>query len=128
MGSDRDGGYSLTEIFVVKFVIADVVIIAALLLRGWLAALGFAFFFLFTTFLIWWIGERNGSGEADEPVEPIGVETGDADPVTTLQHRYAVGELTEDEFEARLERLIDANERADRAGIETSELSLDRSS
>ena len=127
MGSDRGGGYSLTEIFVVKFVIADVVIIAALLLRGWLAALAFAFFFLFTTFLIWWVSERGGAGDVDGSSAVSAEATVDADPVTTLQHRYAAGELTEDEFESRLDHLIDANERADRAGVETSELSLDRS-
>ena len=121
MGSDRDGGYSLTEIFVVKFVIADVVIIAALLLSGWLAAIGFAVFFLLTSLLLWTVSERGGDEERDW----VEAET-EVDPVTTLQERYAAGELDEAEFERRLDRLIAANERAERAGVETDELSLER--
>ena len=46
--------------------------------------------------------------------------------MTRLQERYAAGELTESEFEAKLDHLLDANERAERSGVETKELSLDR--
>jgi hypothetical protein len=47
--------------------------------------------------------------------------------VTALQRRYAAGELSDAEFEAALDRVIDANERAERAGIETETLSIERS-
>ncbi len=46
--------------------------------------------------------------------------------MTTLQERYATGELSEAEFEAKLDRLIESNERADSADFETAELSLER--
>lgn len=36
--------------------------------------------------------------------------TGDADPVERLRERYANGELTDEEFERRLERLIETED------------------
>ncbi|MFU8869701.1 SHOCT domain-containing protein [Natronococcus sp.] len=121
MGSD--GGYSLTEIFAIKFVLADIVIIAALLFAGPIYAVAITALLVVSVFLVWYLTERVGSpdgADADEPArEPV-------DPVTELQNRYAAGELSESEFEAKLERLLDANERAERAGVETRELSLER--
>jgi len=38
---------------------------------------------------------------------------GAGDPVETLKRRYAAGELSEAEFEEKLERLLDADERRD---------------
>lgn len=35
----------------------------------------------------------------------------DDDPVALLKHRYAAGELSDDEFERRLDRLLNADER-----------------
>ena len=61
------------------------------------------------------------------PTETTDSSTVSRDPITRLQERYAEGELTEAEFEVKLDRLIDANERAKRAGLETAELSLERS-
>ena len=118
MGSD--GGYSLTEIFAIKFVLADIVIIAALLFAGPIYAVAITALLVVSVFLVWYLTERVGADKGDEPVyEPV-------DPVTELQNRYAAGELSEAEFEAKLERLLDANERAERAGVETRELSLER--
>jgi uncharacterized membrane protein len=121
MGSD--GGYSLTEIFAIKFVLADIVIIAALLFAGPIYAVAITALLVVSVFLVWYLTERVGSGDAtdaDEPPrEPV-------DPVTELQNRYAAGELSETEFEAKLEHLLDSNERAERAGVETRELSLER--
>lgn len=132
MGSD--GGYDLTEIFAIKFVLADVVIIFALIFAGWQVALAITIIFVITTFLVWQLTRDRGSADAVTETERAtadgdvdGEESGAVDPVTTLQERYAAGELTEAEFEDRLDRLIEANERADRAGIETEELSLERS-
>ncbi|WP_331235418.1 SHOCT domain-containing protein [Natronorarus salvus] len=114
---DSGGKYDLTEIFVVKFVLADIVIIAALLFAGPIYAVAITALLVVSVFLVWYLMERTG-GDEESAREP--------DPVTRLQARYAAGDLTEREFEERLDRLIDANERAERAGVETEELSLDR--
>ncbi len=110
--------YSLTEIFAVKFVLADVVIIAALLFAGPIYAVAITALLLASVFLVWAL-VRN--------VDSAGTEPAEVDPVTRLQDRYAAGEITETEFEQRLEALIDANERAERAGVDTRELPLERS-
>lgn len=110
--------YSLTEIFAVKFVLADVVIIAALLFAGPIYAVAITALLLASVFLVW-VLVRN--------VDPAETEPTEVDPVTRLQDRYAAGEITEAEFEQRLEALIDANERAERAGVDTEALSLERS-
>lgn len=120
MGSD--GGYSLTEIFAIKFVLADIVIIAALLFAGPIYAVAITALLVASVFLVWYLTERVGSDE-DADAQPAPEP---ADPVTELQNRYAAGELSEAEFEAKLERLLDSNERAERAGVETRELSLER--
>ena len=113
--------YSLTEIFAIKFVLADVVIIAALLFAGPIYAVAITALLLASVFLVWVLVRKVESAESEPTeVEPV-------DPVTRLQDRYAAGEITEAEFEERLEALIEANERADRAGVETEELSLERS-
>ncbi|ELY54674.1 hypothetical protein C491_18769 [Natronococcus amylolyticus DSM 10524] len=119
MGSD--GGYSLTEIFAIKFVLADIVIIAALLFAGPIYAVAITVLLVISVFLVWYLTERVGSDDAEsDPVrEPV-------DPVTELQNRYAAGELSEAEFEAKLEHLLDSNERAERAGVDTRELALER--
>ncbi|MFC4438109.1 MULTISPECIES: SHOCT domain-containing protein [Natrialbaceae] len=124
MGSDRaDGGYSLTEIFAIKFVLADVVIIAALLFAGPIYAVAITALLVVSVFLVWYLTQRVGSTDDSDEIRS---EREATDPVTTLQERYAAGDLTETEFEAKLEQLIDANERAERAGVETEELSLER--
>lgn len=122
MGSDgSEGGYDLMEVFIIKFVLADVVIIAALLLAGPIYAVAITGLLVLSVFLTWYLTQRVGGereGEDDDP---------DRDPVTTLQERYAAGELSESEFEAALDRVIEANERAERAGVETEELAIERS-
>jgi uncharacterized membrane protein len=45
----------------------------------------------------------------DEPTQP--------DPLETLRDRYAAGELSDEEFERRLDRLLD-NEREERLGAD----------
>jgi hypothetical protein len=115
---DSGGKYDLTEIFVIKFVLADIVIIAALLFAGPIYAVAITALLVVSVFLVWYLMERVGTG--DEGTEA------QVDPITRLQARYAAGELTEREFEERLDDLIDANERAKQAGVETEELSLER--
>ncbi|NUB91890.1 SHOCT domain-containing protein [Haloterrigena sp. SYSU A558-1] len=136
MGSESGGrSYNLTEIFAIKFVLADVLIIAALLLAGPLYALGMVALFVASTFLIWYLTRRSERADADraaererDAAEAASERAGDAsDPVTRLQERYAAGELSEAEFEAKLDRLIESNERADAAGVETETLELEQS-
>ncbi|WP_306059079.1 SHOCT domain-containing protein [Natronococcus wangiae] len=124
MGTDGSGGgYSLTEIFAIKFVLADIVIIAALLFAGPIYAVAITALLVASVFLVWYLTQRvESSDDADET--PVERET--VDPVTTLQDRYAAGDLSEAEFESKLERLINANERAERADVETDDLSLER--
>jgi uncharacterized membrane protein len=124
MGTDgSDGGYSLTEIFAIKFVLADIVIIAALLFAGPIYAVAITALLVVSVFLVWYLTERVGSSDgADERH----AERDAVDPVTKLQDRYAAGELSETEFESKLQQLIDANERAERSGVETRELELER--
>ncbi|ELY87368.1 hypothetical protein C483_18803 [Natrialba hulunbeirensis JCM 10989] len=136
MGSD-DGGrdYSLTEIFAIKFVLADIIIIAALLFAGPLYALAITALLVLSVVLVWYLMERSKEKERKREQEAAERDTATAtaadeaetDPVTTLQRRYAAGDLTEAEFERQLDQLIDANERADEADVDTSELSLERS-
>ncbi|MXV62249.1 SHOCT domain-containing protein [Natronorubrum sp. JWXQ-INN-674] len=131
MGSESGGReYSLTEIFAIKFVLADILIIAALLLAGPLYAVAITALFVFTTFLIWYLTQRTGTETADTETPRETDSTAqraetDRDPVTKLQDRYAAGELSDEEFEAKLGRLIESNERADAAGIDTAELELE---
>lgn len=121
MGSDD--GYDIMEVFIIKFVLADVVIIAALLLAGPIYAVAITGLLVLSVFLTWYLTQRVGSGEAEG--EPERAE--ETDPVTALQERYAAGELSETEFETALDRVIEANERAERAGVETEKLAIERS-
>ncbi|APX95873.1 SHOCT domain-containing protein [Natronorubrum daqingense] len=128
MGADSGGrSYSLTEIFAIKFVLADILIIAALLLAGPLYALAITLLFVVSTFLIWYLVKRDESESATEPSNVDG-PVSERDPVSKLQERYAAGELSDEEFETKLERLIDANERAENAGIDTEELEFEKAS
>ncbi|SDQ91211.1 SHOCT domain-containing protein [Natronobacterium texcoconense] len=118
--------YSLAEIFAIKFVLADVVIIAALLLAGPWVAVAITALFVLSFVLVWYLMQTDESSEeATADAETKVDETAVSDPVTALQSRYAAGELSDAEFEEKLERLIDANERADEAGVETDELELE---
>ncbi|MEM4782293.1 MAG: SHOCT domain-containing protein [Halalkalicoccus sp.] len=119
MGSDDAGGYDIMEVFIIKFVLADVVIIAALLLAGPVYAVAITALLVVSVFLTWYLTQRVGTTEAaPSPSE--------RDPVTKLQERYAAGDLSESEFEAALDRVIEANERAERAGVETADLGIER--
>ncbi|WP_247731218.1 SHOCT domain-containing protein [Halovivax limisalsi] len=129
MGSTDDGGeFSLMELFVVKFVLADVIIIAALVFAGPLYALAITALLVLSVVLVWYLTEHVGSSDetAVDEAERTAAAIEAVDPVTTLQERYASGDLSEDEFERRLDRLLDADERAADADVETKQLSLER--
>lgn len=117
MASDTGGrDYSLTELFAIKFVLADVVIVAALLLAGPWVAVAITGLLVLSFILVWYL--TRPSSEPDD-------ETTVVDPVTKLQQRYAAGELSDAEFERRLDHLVESNERAERAGVDTDELELE---
>lgn len=120
--SSTESSYDIMEVFIIKFVLADVVIISALLLADPIYAVAITALLVVSVFLTWYLTHRvNGETTG-------GTAGSERDPVTNLQERYAAGELTDSEFETALDRLIDANERAQRAGVETEELSIERSS
>lgn len=122
-GSSTESSYDIMEIFIIKFVLADVVIIAALLLADPVYAVAITALLVVSVFLTWYLTNRVGTDRGTTD----GTTDSERDPVTRLQERYAAGELSESEFEAALDRLIDANERAHQAGVETEELSIERS-
>ncbi|SEQ32445.1 SHOCT domain-containing protein [Natrinema salaciae] len=132
MASGTSGGreYSLVELFAIKFVLADVLIIALLLLAGPVYALLATALIVLGGLLLWHFatGDRDESRgvEPERASEAVESAAANADPVTTLQERYAAGELSEAEFEARLDRLIESNERANSASVDTDDLSLER--
>lgn len=142
MANEDGKEYNITEIFAIKFVLADVVIIAALILAGPWIAVAITALFVLSFVLVWYLVQTEpfadssaGSSAGTEPAAETHRTTPDGsdgnesvtgpDPVTKLQTRYAAGELTDAEFEAKLERLIEANEHAERAGIETEDLELE---
>ncbi|WP_254861884.1 SHOCT domain-containing protein [Halovivax gelatinilyticus] len=134
--SDDDGGFSLIELYVVKFVLADVVIIAALLFAGPIYAVTITALLIVSVFLVWYLTERVGADDSSadsdrrewerEQASSTDDRGGGIDPVTTLQERYASGDITEIEFERTLDQLLEADERAEAAGVETERLSLER--
>ncbi|QFU83546.1 SHOCT domain-containing protein [Natronorubrum aibiense] len=129
MGSEHGStNYSLTEIFAIKFVLADILIIAVLLFAGPLYALAITALLVGSVFLVWYLTQRDTTGDdaGDAATDASSRSERDRDPVTKLQDRYAAGELTDAEFETKLERLLDSNERADAAGVETADLNLER--
>jgi len=132
MASGTAGGreYSLVELFAMKFVLADVLIIALLLLAGPIYAILATAVIVLGGLLLWYLAEGGSDEPADAESSASAAESEAAateiDPVTTLQERYAAGELSDAEFEAKLDRLLEADERATDAGVETEELSLER--
>ena len=127
---ERDGRLTLTELYVVKFVLADVVIIFALIFAGPLYAVVITALLAVSVALVWYLSEvsrrREAAAEATRKAAENADDGSTVDPVTTLQERYAAGELTEAAFERKLDQLLSADERAEKAGVETEALSLDR--
>ncbi|ELZ87339.1 hypothetical protein C453_03274 [Haloferax elongans ATCC BAA-1513] len=58
--------------------------------------------------------------ERPSEVERDGSPQNSRDPIDTLQQRYAAGELTDEEFERRLDRLLESDEKRNRDDTETS--------
>ncbi len=132
MASGNAGGreYSLVELFAMKFVLADVLIIALLLLAGPIYAVAATAVIVLGGLLLWYLAGGSSDEATDSESSASAAESeataADTDPVTTLQERYAAGKLSDAEFEAKLDRLLEADERADDADVETEDLSLER--
>jgi uncharacterized membrane protein len=89
-----------------------------------LLVLGAGFLALFAGFdwfwMVWVVGfavllplvaiATGEAGEADEESEPAATGEPAADPLDRLRERYAEGELTDGEFERRLERLLETED------------------
>ena len=73
------------------------------------------------------VGQADAAPREANPAasEPSSVEE-TADPVTTLKQRYAEGELTDAEFEERMDRLLDSDGRSSTARAERTELERER--
>jgi hypothetical protein len=67
---------------------------------------------------------RNGAGDGGDTGDD---STDQRDPLEKLKQRYADGELSDAEFEERLDTLLDADRRAESTG-ETARLELSRDS
>ncbi|WP_236639868.1 SHOCT domain-containing protein [Salinigranum halophilum] len=90
----------------------------------WVSVAVLAFFTL-------WVGVRwarlrlrNGAGDGGDTGDD---STHQRDPLEKLKQRYADGELSDAEFEERLDTLLDADRRAESTG-ETARLELSRDS
>jgi len=103
-------------IAVVTFFLAGAVSLIGLeILAGPIAFVGW--FLLTPVFLFWgdYIAEYlYGDEETDHGARTArdDAETAEEDAFERLKNRYAAGEITESEFEHRLERLLEADERA----------------
>ncbi|MCU4741371.1 SHOCT domain-containing protein [Halobacteria archaeon AArc-m2/3/4] len=68
----------------------------------------------------------NGSVDGHDRTDDTGTDTDTDDPIEVLKQRYATGELSEAEFEHRLDRLYEADERRpDRTDDQEFETVLD---
>lgn len=121
-----DDGYDLVEVFAIVFVVGDVSILAVLLVAGPLYAIALALCLLVGGVAAWYLNEavrRRSASKRSRDTDRS--RESRVDPVTRLQQRYAAGDLSEQAFEARLDRIIEANRTAEAAGVETEPLSLD---
>jgi len=118
-GSDGPSfGDDFAQTVAMVLVLADVPVVVVAVVVGPLYGVALAAVIALTLLVGWFLSRRlDGGDSADD-----GSAT---DPVTELQRRYAAGELSEAEFERKLDRLVESAERAERAGVDTEELSLE---
>ncbi len=103
------------------FGVDTVVIVAALWYVGRLpgAVAGGVTAAMLGVFLLWVVGRwvrlrRRGGADVESGSGTAGDGTdAEADPVERLKRRYADGDISEREFERRLDRLLDAEDRVD---------------
>lgn len=87
-------------------VILLVVLLAAVDVLSWTAALGISGIIL--TFFGSWAAYRWRRIRVPEPSTDADQESSDDTPLETLKSRYAAGELSDEEFEAKLDQLMDS--------------------
>lgn len=104
-------------------VILLVVLLAAVGVTSWAAALGISAFIL-AVFGAWvfvrWRRIRPGNERTNSRGTVEAATSADADPLEMLKRRYAAGNLTDREFEEKLDRLLESDEQLD-AALETRE-------
>ena len=98
-------------------VILLVVLLAAVGVTSWTAALGISGFVL-AVFGAWvilrWRQLRPGNeSAASGRTADSGARTEEVNPLETLKERYAAGELTDREFEEKLDRLLESDHQVD---------------
>lgn len=76
----------------------------------------FGFATVVAVFVFGAVGWRYAAAIDEEP---------ETDPVATLEEQLAAGEITHAEFEERLDTMLDAEMRAEKADLNTEELELD---
>jgi len=98
-------------IFGAPFAIAGLALIVGpiIVLTEASALLGF-----FALFMIAFFGYFTAALVMDDDEESDTVDDSPSDPVTKLEHRYVEGELTDEEFERRLERIIETEDTIER--------------
>ena len=89
---------ALTMVLVPVFILAEA--------NATLGLIGLALLMLFGYFGFTTLTDHESTANAE-------TET-DADPVTELEHRYVQGELSDKEFERRLDRIIETEETVER--------------
>ncbi len=62
-----------------------------------------------------WIDDKFDRTDSNLPAQSANSETPDFDPLEELRHRYANGELTDDQFERKLEKLLETETLEDAA-------------
>ncbi|WP_312909254.1 SHOCT domain-containing protein [Natronosalvus caseinilyticus] len=130
MAEDEDARVLTGEMVGLFFVLAFdlLVVVGVLWYVGQLpsAVAGLVFGGTVAVFLGWicyrWWSIRRSRVEPDEDTA--------VDPLGTLQDRYAAGELSEDEFERKLERIMESTEAVEDAGREprddSDDVTIDR--
>lgn len=88
------------------------------------ASLGASLLMIFLTLVLGYLSLRvKVNRSSDEFTQEQNQEQGQSvNPVTLLQKQYATGEITEDEFEAKLDTIIDSQEIAEQVNGEAEEL------
>lgn len=118
-GSDGPSfGDDFAQTVAMVLVLADVPVVVVAVVVGPLYGVALAAVIALTLLVGWFLSRRLDAADSADDESAI-------DPVTELQRRYAAGELSEAEFERKLDRLVESAERAERAGVDTEELSLE---
>ncbi|MFC7069976.1 SHOCT domain-containing protein [Halobaculum lipolyticum] len=74
---------------------------------------------ILAVFALWvvvrWVRLRLDGSDTGDSAADASDDTAETDPVAQLKRRYADGEISDEEFERRIDRLLDADSRAESA-------------